>query len=60
MQLSGKEVKGILKNRGIKAMWLGKEVGLKQANLSHWLNGRIGEIPKSKYYRILEVLGLED
>ncbi|BCB03507.1 hypothetical protein KH172YL63_16400 [Bacillus sp. KH172YL63] len=58
--LSGKQIKEILTNRGIKQTWLSKEVGMQQSNLSSWLNSNGNKsIPMSKLHRIYQVLGLE-
>lgn len=52
---TGKEIKQILIEKGLKQNWLSKQIGLNAPLLSRWLNGK-GLISQSKVYRIYQIL----
>jgi transcriptional regulator with XRE-family HTH domain len=59
LTMSGKQFKAVLNRLQLPQNVVAKEIGVSPQHLSNFLNGRVGGLNKSKYYRLCDLLGID-
>lgn len=57
--MTGKQFKVILDERGLSQRSVAKEIGVSYSTINSFLNRTLGDLKKSKYYRLCKFLGVD-